>query len=257
VGGIMKSLLVVGMALVSASGPVVSGPASGPAWYPTRLTHLGDARQVIVVTGVSMKSTYSTLHAFQLGADGKWREAFPAMPARNGYGGWQWAAQRIQDTGTTPIGTFRLTEAFGLAANPGSHLPYRKVDGNDYWVGDKKDPRTYNLFEPAASAKRTWRTAEAERLADYPTQYAHSVVIDFNRPAAQSVKWDANLGQYVTTAPAVIGRGSAVFLHINGKGSTAGCVSVTKANLLKLMRWLTPGAHPRIVMAPAADITRA
>jgi len=251
----MKILLVMGFIAAALGRPPVSAPE--PPWFPTHLTHVGDARQVIVVTGVSMTSTYAVLRAYQRGTDGRWRDAFPPMPARNGYGGWQWAARRVQDTGTTPIGTFRLTEAFGLAGNPGAKLPYRRVDGNDYWVGDRRDPRTYNLFQPAASGARTWRIGEAERLASYPTQYAYAAVVDFNRPVPGSVTWDAHRGEYVTSKPSVIGRGSAVFLHVNGKGSTAGCVSVTSTALVGLLRWLNPADRPRIVMAPGAVIGQA
>jgi L,D-peptidoglycan transpeptidase YkuD (ErfK/YbiS/YcfS/YnhG family) len=249
----MRILLLVALIVLGLATPA---EAADPAWFPTRLTHLGDAKQVIVVTGRSQKSSYATLRAFQRGSDGRWRAAFPAMAARNGYAGWQWAAKRVQDTGTTPAGTFRITEAFGLAAKPaGVRIRYRRVDGNDYWVGDRRDPRTYNVFQPSASTKRTWRISQAERLASYPTQYAYAAVIDFNRPA--SVVWDAARGQYVAPKPAVAGRGSAVFLHVNGKGSTAGCVSVSRAGMVTILRWLNPAAHPRIVMAPVADIGRA
>jgi L,D-peptidoglycan transpeptidase YkuD (ErfK/YbiS/YcfS/YnhG family) len=160
----------------------------------------------------------------------------------------------VQDTGTTPIGTFRITQAFGVRADPGTELRYRRVDGNDYWGGDKRDPRTYNLFEPAAPAGRTWRKSQAERLAAYPTQYAYAAVIDFNRPAASSVTWSAQHGEYVTSKPSRVGRGSAVFLHVNGKGSTGGCVSVSRADMIRILRWLDPAAKPRIAMAPLAQI---
>src|SRR3954447_13425022 len=124
------------MAIVLTLG----GPPPDPAWFPTRLTHLGDARQAIVVTGRSTGSSYATLRAFERGDDGRWRAAFAAMAARNGYGGWQWAAKRVQDTGTTPIGTFRITETFGLAPNPGARLPYRRGGANDHSVGEPKGP---------------------------------------------------------------------------------------------------------------------
>jgi L,D-peptidoglycan transpeptidase YkuD (ErfK/YbiS/YcfS/YnhG family) len=249
----MRFLLLVGVLVVGLATPA---RAAEPAWFPTRLSHLGDARQVLVVTGRSQKSSYATLRVYQRGSDGRWREALPAMAARTGYAGWQWAARRVQDTGTTPAGTFRITEAFGLAARPsGTRVRYRRVDGNDYWVGDRRDPRTYNLFQPSASARRTWRISQAERLASHPTQYAYAAVIDFNR--AGSVAWDARRGEYVAREPAVAGRGSAVFLHVNGKGSTAGCVSVSRPNMVRILRWLDPAARPRIVLAPLADIGRA
>jgi L,D-peptidoglycan transpeptidase YkuD (ErfK/YbiS/YcfS/YnhG family) len=252
----MRSVSVaVAVALMLA--PATPAGATVPAYFPTRLSHLGDARQVIVVTGRSLKSSYATVHIYQRGSDGRWRAAVAALSARNGYAGWQWATKRVQDTGTTPIGTFRITEAFGVAADPGTRLPYRRVDKNDYWVGDRRDPKTYNMFQPAASAHRTWRISQAERLADYPRQYAYAAVIDFNRPSPASIRWNRAHGEYVTTKPAVAGRGSAVFLHVKGAGSTAGCVSLSRADMLTVLRWLNPAAHPRIVMAPLADIDRA
>jgi L,D-peptidoglycan transpeptidase YkuD (ErfK/YbiS/YcfS/YnhG family) len=235
---------------------MVGSPAGAaiPAWFPTRLAHVGDARQLLVVAGTG--GSYATLRAYQREATG-WREAAPVRAARIGYGGWAWANRRVQDTGTTPIGTFTLTEAFGLAANPGAKLPYRRVGKTDYWVGDRRDPRTYNLWEPAAASGRTWRTGQSERLSSYPVQYEYVVVIDFNRPAPVTVVWNAAHREYVTSRPSVVGRGSAIFLHINGRGSTAGCVSVSRAHLIGILRWLDPASRPRIVMAPLADLGRA
>lgn len=246
-----KLAAVAGFVVVAALMP--ASPAE--AALPDKLTHVGNARQVIVVSGDSWSSTHATLRAYQRGGDGKWRPAFAAMKARTGYGGWKWAAGRVQDTGQTPAGTFRITEAFGVRADPGTRLPYRKVDGNDYWVGDNRDAKTYNLFQPAAPATRTWRKSQAERLAGYPTQYAHAAVIDFNRPGG--VRWDAKRGQFVTSKPADTRRGSAIFLHASGKGSTAGCVSVSRTNMVRLLKWLNPAKKPRIVMAPSSAITRA
>ncbi len=249
----MRRLAVL-LTLLTAAILAPGAPAS--AAMPAGLTHLGNARQVIVVVGTGWKSTRAALRAYQRGDDGVWRQAFPVMPARTGYGGWAWASRRVQDTGLTPGGTFTITQAFGVRANPGTKLTYRKVDGNDYWVGDRRDPRTYNVFEPSASKHRAWRISEAERLAAYPTQYAYAAVIDFNRPAG--VHWDTRLGEYVTATPSHVGRGSAVFLHASGKGSTAGCVSVSRANVVTLLKWMNPALHPRIVMSPtAADLTRA
>ncbi|MEU4562403.1 L,D-transpeptidase family protein [Actinoplanes sp. NPDC023936] len=248
----MRRLAAV-LALVVVAVLIPGAPAG--AALPAGLTHVGDAKQLIVVSGKSWSSTYATLRAYQRGGDGKWRQVFGAMNARTGYGGWAWASRRIQDTGQTPAGTFRITQAFGVRADPGTRLPYRKVDGNDYWVGDKKDPRTYNLFQPSAAAKRTWRVSQAERLAAYPKQYAYAAVINFNKPSG--VRWDAKRGEYVASKPANTKRGSAIFLHASGKGSTAGCVSVSRANVVKLLKWLNPAKKPRIVMAPSSAITRA
>ena len=228
--------------------------ADVPPYFPTRLRNVSDSRQVIVVVGKSRTSSYSTVYTYQKGTDGIWRAKFAAMAGRNGWAGWVWGTQRVQNTGTSPMGTYRITTAFGLKANPGTKLPYRLVDGTDYWVGDKYDAKTYNLFQPYASAKRTWRVSQAERLGAYPTQYEYSAVIDFNRPVASSVTWNYSYNEYVTSQPVNTTRGSAIFLHINGAGSTAGCVSVARSNVINILRWLDPMQMPRIVMAPLADI---
>jgi L,D-peptidoglycan transpeptidase YkuD (ErfK/YbiS/YcfS/YnhG family) len=48
------------------------------------------------------------------------------------------------------------------------------------------------------------------------------------------------------TRPVVAGRGSAIFLHVNGRGATAGCVSLPEARLVRLLRWLRPESAPLI-----------
>jgi L,D-peptidoglycan transpeptidase YkuD (ErfK/YbiS/YcfS/YnhG family) len=255
----MRKLLIVaaGLAVLAAAGVVLTQRADAaalPVYHPTRLAHVGDARQLVVVTGRSRSSTYATLRTYQKGANGTWTERYAAMPARVGYGGWVPAASRVQNTGTTPQGTFGLTTAFGLSADPGTALPYRRADADDYWVGDERDARTYNMFQPSASAERTWRTGRAERLAGFPVQYEHAVVINFNRPLAGNVSWDSAHGQWATSHPVDVRRGSAIFLHVNGSGSTAGCVSVPRADLLRVLTWLDPAKRPRIVMAPEAEI---
>src|SRR5688572_5381940 len=208
--GLVLGAVVAGIGVVRA---LSADAAVVPAYHPSKLTHLSDSRQVIVVSGVSKTSSYATLYTYQLGADGKtWKARFSGMPARVGYAGWAWANKRVQDSGTTPAGTFRVSATFGLKPDPGTAMSYKQVDANDYWVGDNKDPKTYNMFQPSASSKRTWRKGEAERLAAYPKQYEYAAVIDFNRPAAKTVKWDAARGQYVTSKPANTKRGSAIFL---------------------------------------------
>jgi L,D-peptidoglycan transpeptidase YkuD (ErfK/YbiS/YcfS/YnhG family) len=250
-------LAVAGVAAAVAAGVGAAARPGDAPWHPLRLAHVGDARQVLVVTGNGARSTRATLRAFQLGLDGLWREALPAMPARNGRSGWQPAARRVEGDGSTPQGTFRISTAFGLLPDPGTKLPYRHADGDAHWAGDQRDPPTYNLLQPSAPAVRTWRLAHAERLADYPVQYAYAAVIDFNRPAAPTVTFDRRRHGYVTSQPADVRRGSAIFLHVNGRGATAGCVSLRHADLLKVLRWLDPADRPRIVLAPLAEISLA
>jgi L,D-peptidoglycan transpeptidase YkuD (ErfK/YbiS/YcfS/YnhG family) len=145
-----------------------------------------------------------------------------------------------------------VTTAFGLSPNPGTRLAYRHSNGDDYWSGDPTDPKTYNLYQTWASPNRTWRltTATSERVASYPTQYAYAAVINAYRPPDASITYNAVRGQYETSQPTATGHGFSIFLHVNGRGSTAGRVSVDAANLLRVLRWLDPTKAPRITMAP-------
>ena len=120
-------------------------------------------------------------------------------------------------------------------------MPYRQPTATTTGSATTQDPKTYNLLQPSASAKRTWRTGEAERLAAYPTQYEYAAVIDFNRPARPRSPGTPTYGEYVTSRPVNVRLGSAIFLHINGKGSTAGCVSISRADMISVLQVARPG----------------
>ena len=44
------------------------------------------------------------------------------------------------------------------------------------------------------------------------------------------------------------GAGSAFFLHVSNAAPTAGCVAIDGGSLAALLRWLDPGASPRIAI---------
>ena len=88
----VRSLAAVVVLVVTA---VLSPATPAAAALPDGLAHVGNARQLIVVTGGGWSSTRATLRAFQRGTDRRWRQVFGAMSARTGYGGWAWASRRI------------------------------------------------------------------------------------------------------------------------------------------------------------------
>lgn len=146
------------------------------------------------------------------------------VDGRVGYNGISNGVTRRQGSGTTPSGTYTMTESFGNSPRPATALPYHRVKPGDWWVQDQNS-LFYNQLRNQSLGGFLARTSSSERLADYGPVYAHSVVINFNRAPDRKV----------------IGRGSGIFLHVNGKGATAGCVSITKANLRTLMSYLRPG----------------
>jgi L,D-peptidoglycan transpeptidase YkuD (ErfK/YbiS/YcfS/YnhG family) len=224
--------------------------AATPGYFPTNLSHLGSARQVVVVTSSSWSTSYATLRTYQKGSDGVWRARFAPMAARIGTRGFVVSAKRLQNTYTTPAGTFTMTRAFGRYADPGTAMPYRKFDSNDWWPYDPRAPRTYNVYQYRRVVGAPWRTSWAERLYDYPGQYRYAAVINYNMPHGL---YYTN-GQWKARYPADTRKGGGIFLHVNGPGSTAGCVSVSYTNMKAVLRWLNPAKAPRIVMGPASAI---
>lgn len=239
--GLLRGLAAgLGVLTAQALAPQPAARAAvGWADLPTRLTRIGTSGQLLVVTSSSWSTTYATLRAYQK-TSGRWRLVMGPVPARVGYHGMRPYWKRVQGDGTTPAGTFRITSAFGIRADPGTELPYWRIRSRDqWWVGDRRS-RYYN--QPRWGFRGGFRRTTAgvdgsERLIDYPTQYAYAAVVDFNRPHP------------------VVGRGSGIFLHVNGRGSTAGCVSVSRADMVRILRWLDPARTPRITIAPAAVVT--
>lgn len=250
----VRALLV--LCLVGVLGAVAApGIAVGdlPAYHPSRLANLGDAGQVVVVSGGSWSSSHAVLRRYQRTADGQWLQAGEAVAARVGRHGFVLAAARRQSTGTSPAGTFGIVSAFGNGPDPGTVLPYRVVDRSDWWVYDPKDPETYNVLQLRRLPAAAWRTSWAEDLSGYGGQYRYVAVLDFNLPTGVTRTAD---GQRVAAQTADTRLGGGIFLHVSGPGATSGCVSVRRATMRRTLRWLDPAQHPVIVMGPLSAIDR-
>jgi L,D-peptidoglycan transpeptidase YkuD (ErfK/YbiS/YcfS/YnhG family) len=182
-------------------------------------------RQIITVAVPSAGSTTGTLTAWERSGSG-WTVAIGPLKAsvgKNGVGATKEGMSR------TPAGTFGLTEAFGIRADPGTALPYRRVGDTDWWVSDVGSSQ-YNTHQVCAPAACAFNTAVSERLARIDPQYRYAVVIDYNRSPIQA------------------GAGSAFFLHVGTGVPTAGCVSVPQTTMVSLLRWLDPGKAPTITI---------
>jgi Uncharacterized protein conserved in bacteria len=260
---------VLGVTLLTASLPtLVATSASGatartdgttsrvlaaPPYEPSQLRHLGSARQVVVVTASSWSTSFATVRTYRKDSTG-WHAEFAPMSARIGSRGFAPIGKRRQNSGETPAGTFALLRAFGAAADPGTALPYRQFDRNDWWPYDPRDPRTYNVaqFHGRSPATR-WRPSWAEHLWDFRDQYAYAVVLDYNLPAGI----DRSGSQRFASRTADTRAGGGIFLHVRAPRPTAGCVAVSRAAMRNILRWLDPAQHPVIVMAPTSAIGRA
>src|SRR6516164_1582975 len=135
-------------------------------------------------------------------------------------------ANKREGDGGTPRGTFRPRRLWWRAdrhPRPRTFLPVRAIRGNDGWCEDPAD-RHYN--QPV----RLGREHGGDRLKRDDHLYDFIVEIDH------------------ITRPRIAGRGSAVFLHLARANfsPTAGCVSMTRSAMVRLLHRLGP--RTRIVI---------
>lgn len=178
-----------------------------------------------IITVVSNGGSYGELVMWEKDDSGNWIEV-DRVAARLGQNGMKYASEVYEMDKCTPTGIYTVTEAFGINGNPGSGVPYRELDGSEYWVDDI-DSEYYNTMQFGESNGR-W--ASAEKLTDFTGYYNYALVIDYNR-------W-----------PVVAGKSSAIFLHCDMGIYTYGCIAIPQNNLVNLLTWLNPSNNPVIIL---------
>jgi L,D-peptidoglycan transpeptidase YkuD (ErfK/YbiS/YcfS/YnhG family) len=146
------------------------------------------------------------------------------IPVALGRGGIR--ANKREGDGGTPKGTFRPRQLWWRAdrhPRPRSFLSIRAIGPEDAWC---EDPQSRHYNQPV----RLGHERGGDRLKRADHLYDFIVEIDHN------------------SLPRIAGRGSAVFLHLAREnfGPTAGCVSMTKSAMLRLLQRLGP--ETRIVI---------
>lgn len=179
-----------------------------------------------IISVVSTGGTTAELVLWQKDSNGKWYE-YDSMFARLGENGMKAAKDVYEMDLCTPTGVYSLTEAFGAAQNPGSGVPYRVLDGSEYWIDDVDSPY-YNTMQFGEPNGR-WNSAE--HLIEHSNSYKYALVIDYNR------------------LPVVPGKSSAIFLHVDVGVPTWGCVAVEQSKMKEILQWINPGANPKIMLA--------
>ncbi|MCC8152604.1 MAG: L,D-transpeptidase family protein [Lachnospiraceae bacterium] len=125
-------------------------------------------------------------------------------------------SDKIAGDGKTPSGVYTLGQAFGNASDPGSTRSYLKVNSNHYWVADSTC-QYYNQLVDASKTGIVWN--DAEHLIDYPKAYKYAIAINYNTSCTPY-------------------KGSAIFLRCSLGKATSGCVSVSEANMKKILQSL-------------------
>lgn len=140
------------------------------------------------------------------------------IPVALGRGGIK--ANKREGDGGTPRGVFHPRRLWWRAdrhVRPRTFLPVRAIRAGDAWCEDPAD-RRYN------QAIRLAPDAAGDRLQREDYLYDFIVEIDHN------------------ARPRIAGRGSAVFLHLARANfsPTAGCISMTRSAMLRLLRRMGP-----------------
>jgi L,D-peptidoglycan transpeptidase YkuD (ErfK/YbiS/YcfS/YnhG family) len=229
-----RTTAVVMAALTAAA--TLSLPAAAAHSTPhrllvTRLKGLHDATQVISVTTPHYGSTHATVQAFAKSASG-WKRVAGPWSAWIGRDGFAAPHRKREGDGKTPSGSYEFSFFFGVDPKPHVRYPWRHASGDDFWDDDPSSPR-YNTWvdirdHPAGR--------DPEPMHVQPS-YDDGAVIAYNTGR-------------------VPGLGSAIFLHVTHNSPTSGCVALPRPELLRLLRWLNPRDHARIIMGQTATVTR-
>jgi L,D-peptidoglycan transpeptidase YkuD (ErfK/YbiS/YcfS/YnhG family) len=195
--------------------PPVTGAAPPPAPPPA---------EVITVTAASHTTTYATLRAYRV-SGGKRILALGPWQARVGYSGIARSGTKREGDGKTPSGSYGFSFFFGVQPNPGFAFPFRHAFRYDVWDDDSSSPR-YNEW---VDDRKVGPGAEPEPMHQVPA-YDYAAVIAYNTKR-------------------IPGRGSAIFLHVGTDSATAGCVSLPRAELIRILHWLRPRDHPEITIS--------
>ena len=116
----------------------------------------------------------------------------------------------------TPTGVYQLGICFGINKNPGTKIPYIKLNASLFWDGDNESRKynqlvnneTYTDFDPEKS----------EHLIDYNPGYEYGININYNKECIPN-------------------KGSGIFLHCyTKKDYTAGCVAIKRELLAEVLK---------------------
>jgi L,D-peptidoglycan transpeptidase YkuD (ErfK/YbiS/YcfS/YnhG family) len=167
--------------------------------------------------------------------------AFPVLFGRNGLawgiglaGQEEEGLHKVEHDGRAPAGIFRLGEIYTYDAQlpPGADYPFHQVTEADIWSDDPRSP-DYNrhvVVDPR----------------NPPDNYSHEKM----RPGDFAYHWLIEIRH--NADPPVPGKGSAIFFHTRrGENRpTAGCTTMARDDLLRVIKWLRADRHPCVALLP-------
>lgn len=244
--------VLLGLALGSMPGcgsgtssQTVASADTTAAEATTREAALAPAhRQVLQVLTTDWGQAQGELRRWQWQA-GAWQLVGEPIPVLIGKRGLAWGigladyrslpgpAKREGDL-KSPAGIFALGTAFGYAPEDSVaflRMPYVHVSETLMCIEDTSS-RAYNRIVDDARTQADWSSTDHMRREDDLYQWGMMVHHNYESPRP--------------------GGGSCIFLHgwREGGAGTAGCTSLDKHRLRRLLTWLNPAQAPALVQAP-------
>jgi L,D-peptidoglycan transpeptidase YkuD (ErfK/YbiS/YcfS/YnhG family) len=218
---------------------------------PPALSH---STEMVVVTTEGWNAAQGTLRRFERERPGNpWKAAGEPVAVMVGKNGLGWGSGVLtvnvssrdahdpvkkEGDGKAPAGVFRLSKAFGYAAQeqPGWKMPYVSLTPSIECVDEEKS-KFYNTLVDTTTISPDWGSHENEKMRRSDDLYRWGILVDHN------------------VNPPLAGGGSCIFMHIwRGPGQpTVGCTAMPQSDLESLLAWLDPERKPLLVQLPAAE----
>jgi len=212
--------------------------------------------QMLVVTTADWNGIEGTLQAYERPqARKKWKAAGDPIQVVIGKKGLAWGAGlaaagdigkhgpddpvKHEGDGKSPAGIFRLSTAFGYAAQEPItwKMPYVVLTPSVECVDDARS-KFYNRVLDRASVTPDWNSSEQMLRPD--GEYKWGLEVDHN------------------AEPVTAGSGSCIFMHIwlGPEQGTSGCTAMTEEHLESVIARLDPARSPLLVQLPRAEYKR-
>lgn len=195
------------------------GQTAEAAIYPAKYKIPKETRQLILAR--YKKNSKGKLYFYQRKAEGTFKKKLSCTA----YFGKKGIGKKKEGDKKSPKGLFTLDQSFGILKNPGTKMPYIKVNSKYYWCSDSKS-KYYNTL---IRSDKTKHKCKGEHLYKYKGYYDYAVSIGYNKDQ-------------------VPGKGSAIFLHCSKKKATGGCIAIEKKYLKKILKSLNPERQPMILI---------
>ena len=203
-----------------------------------------DSRQLLVVNTPSQSASKGELYRFKRSESrDKWQKIGQDIPIILGVNGLAWGrglhkldstmnSRKVEGDGCSTSGVFKLGPAFGY---PDSSqlgelgLNYIQVSKMLECIDDPNSDYYNQLVNNKKVDSLDWNSSEI--IQHSPTAYYLGVMVQHNK------------------SPVIPEAGSCIFLHCwtAPEDSTAGCTTMSKDDMLKIVKWLESDKNPVLV----------